>query len=348
MDIFLVGLNHKTAPLSIREKLSFTEKKREAIYRSFREKTELESVVVLSTCNRTELYGAAYDSESAMDALKGILTEQAGDNAAKIAPYLYQKRDEEALSHLFSVSSGLDSMLLGETQILGQLKDAYLEAGRAGAVDGITHMMMQSALSCGKKVRSRTRIDQHPISVSYMAVERAKTICGSIRDKKVLVVGAGSAGKLAARYLKDEGVSAVVVSNRSAHIAKMLAAELDGEAVSFEELPAALFDVDVVISCTGASHLVIHGGDCENAIRSRKGRPLTMIDIAVPRDIDPAFGKIEGVSLLDMDAMQKAVEGSLKAREEAADRGAMIVDEEVDTFKNRLKRREEMRKANAS
>ena len=348
MDIFLVGLNHKTAPLSVREKFSFTEKRREALYRSFREKTGLESVVVLSTCNRTELYGASYNGENAIDDLVCLLTEQARECADEVRPYLYLKSEDEALSHLFSVSSGLDSMLLGETQILGQLKDAYLEAGKAGAVDGITHMMMQSALSCGKKVRSRTRIDQHPISVSYMAVERAKNICGGLEGKKALVVGAGSAGKLAAGYLKEEGVSAVVVSNRSPHIAKMLAENVGGEAVSFDELAGALKEVDVVISCTGASHLVIHGQECEDALRSRNGRPVTMIDIAVPRDIDPALGDIAGVTLFDMDAMQRAVDGSLKAREQAADEGAMIVDEEVDTFRNRLKRREEMRKVHAS
>ena len=334
MYIVLVGLNHKSAPLSVREKISVTERQKETLYRTFRAYTSLKSLVVFSTCNRTEACAVTTDPETGARELEDIFLSLASCDREEIRPYLYNMECYAAVSHLFHVASGLDSMVLGETQILGQMKTAYQHASACGAADSVMHQLMQKTFSAAKKVHTLTAINDNPSSVSYIAIERAKKHCGTLQGKKVLVTGAGKAGQLTARYLKGEGVKAVFVSNRSAEVARELAKELDGKAVPFEDLPSYLREVDVVISCTGACHTVIHGEECLAALRAREGKPVIMIDIAVPRDIDPALGEVPGVALCDMDDLQKTVVAYAAERSVCAGKAEQILAEEIEAFRN--------------
>ena len=333
MYIILVGLNHKSAPLSIREKVAVSERQKETLYTTFRTYTDLKSLVILSTCNRTEMYAVTRNVEEGMSQLREIFLAQAACERDEIIPHLYEMVCYDAVAHLFRVSCGLDSMVLGETQILGQLKTAYQKATEYGAGEMVMHQLMQRTFSAAKKVHTVTAINDNPTSVSYIAVERAKKHCGGLNGKKVLVIGAGKAGQLTARYLKEEGVQAVFVSNRSASVAKELACELGGEAILFDRMPALLKAVDVVISCTGANHTVIHGKECMDALRARKGAPIVMIDIAVPRDIDPACGDVKGVALWDMDSLESTAADYALERRACAEKAEAILDEEIAAFR---------------
>ena len=333
MYIVLVGLNHKTAPLSVREKISVTGRQKETVYQTFRTDTSLKSLMVLSTCNRTEACAVTTDPETGAGELREIFFSLASCDREEIMPYLYEMNCYAAVSHLFHVASGLDSMVLGETQILGQLKSAYQEAVDCGAVDSVMHQLMQKTFSAAKKVHTLTAINDNPSSVSYIAVERAKKHCGTLQGKQVLVTGAGKAGQLTARYLKGEGVKAVFVSNRSAEVAQTLAKELGGKAVPFEDMPSYLTEVDVVISCTGACHAVIHGDRCLQALKARNGKPVIMIDIAVPRDIDPALGAVPGVALCDMDDIQKTAAAHAQDRQLCAQKAEDILTGEIEAFR---------------
>ena len=332
MYILLVGLNHKTAPLAIRERCAVSKSRAEEMYRTFREGTALDSLVILSTCNRTEMIAVSPRREEGMESLRNIFLEHASGNREDILPYLYEKDCYEAVSHLFYVASGLDSMVLGETQILGQLKDSYAQAKEAGAAGRVMHQLMQKTFAAAKKVHTLTAINDNPTSVSYVAVECAKKLCGTLKDKCVLVVGAGKTGQLTARYLKEEGVHAIFVSNRSAEVAGELAKELKGEAVGFDRVNEMMGKVDVVISCTGACHTVIGGEESLRILKERNGRPVCIIDIAVPRDVDPACGEVEGVELWDMDRLQAAIACCNEKRAAAAEDGAAILEEEIEAF----------------
>ncbi len=334
MYILLVGLNHKTAPLGVREKFSFTTKQKSLLYTSFRTFSTLEELLIVSTCNRTELYAIARNQGSGEKDLYEILSRQAGEKRDDIRPFLYAKACEETVLHLYQVAAGLDSMILGETQILGQLKQAYAEAKAQGACGPILNQLLQKAFAVGKKVRTQTAIDQHSVSISSIAVEQAKRQNADFSGKKILVVGAGEAGQLAARYLKNEGVQAIFISNRSTLSAQKLAQDLNGVAVRFDALAQYLSEVDIVISCTGANHLVIHGQACQNALHARQGKPIFLIDIAVPRDIDPAFAQIPGVALWDMDRLQEVVRAEEQQRLKAAEEGQKIVWQEVAAFRD--------------
>jgi len=333
MYILVVGLNHKTAPVAVRETFSFSENQKKALYRSFRETCALENLMILSTCNRTELYAVTRDLPKGEAELYACFLRQGGHRKEDVQPFLYCKACDEAVLHLYRVASGLDSMIVGETQILGQLKGAYAEAKAQGASGRVMNQLMQKAFAVGKKVRSITKIDQHPVSVSYVAVEQARRQSGGLAGKKVLVVGAGEAGQLAARYLKEDGVQAIFVSNRSETVAQRLAQELEGVAVRFDALPQYLAQVDIIISCTGANHWVIHGPACREALVSRGGRPLWIVDIAVPRDVDPVLREIEGVTLWDMDGLQKVILESEKERQAAARMAETLVQEEMQAFR---------------
>lgn len=332
MYILLVGLNHKTAPLTIRERCAISRTRMTEVYGSFRAHTPLKSLVILSTCNRTEMIAVSPTREEGMDSLRELFLAQTIGDRDDIRPHLYEMRCYDAVSHLFKVASGLDSMVIGETQILGQLKDAYAQAKEAGAVGRVMHQLMQKTIAAAKKVHTVTAINDNPTSVSYIAVECARNLCGGLKGRQVLVVGAGKTGQLTARYLKDEGVRAVFVSNRSADVARTLAEALDGEAVRFDRVNEMLKEVDVVISCTGASHVVIGGDACMKALEAREGRPLCIIDIAVPRDVDPACGKVEGVELWDMDRLQAQIDICNEKRAAAAQAGNEILELEIEAF----------------
>ena len=332
MHILLVGLNYKTAPLMIRERCAVSKSCAREIYSSFRDHAPLHSLVILSTCNRTEMIAVSPHRDEGLESLKEIFLKNASGDRRDILPYLYEKTCYDAVSHLFHVASGLDSMVMGETQILGQIKDSYAQAKEAGAVDRVMHQLMQKTFAAAKKVHTATGINDHPTSVSYVAVECAKKICGSLKDKCVLVVGAGKTGQLTARYLKDEGVHSIFVSNRSAEVANALAEELNGEAIGFDRIPEKIGEADVIISCTGACHMVIRGEETIAALKARNKKPLCIIDIAVPRDVDPLCGTVEGVELWDMDRLQAAIASCNEKRAEAANAGVKILEEEIEAF----------------
>ncbi|MCR4399959.1 MAG: glutamyl-tRNA reductase [Syntrophomonadaceae bacterium] len=332
MYVVLAGLNHRTAPVHIRERLAFSTPVAEEVYARLREREELEGAVILSTCNRTEIYATVRDGEAGPAALEEFMAAAAGMAVEELRQYMYQPRCHDAIGHLFRVAAGLDSMVLGETQVLGQVKDAYLRAVELGASDVVLNTLFQKALHAGKRVRTETGLDRHAVSISYAAVELAKGIFGSLAGKTVLVIGAGEMSELTARYLVDNGVATVMVSNRSFARAQCLAERIAGRAIQFSELPQWLEAADIVISCTAASHFVIRYEAVEDILARRAGRPLFVIDIAVPRDVDPRVGSIPGVHLYDIDSLKEVVDANLLERKKAARAAEVILQDELEEF----------------
>lgn len=331
MYVLLTGINHKTAPIEIREKFAFAAAELEHAYDKLKSE-EVDGLVILNTCNRTELYATARDIEAGQKHLKSFLLSYSGLSSEEIEKYIYQPNCYAAIDHLFRVSSGLDSMILGETQVLGQVKEAYQKAQELKASDGVLNSLFQKALYVGKKVRTETAIDQHPVSVSYTAVELAKKTLGSLENKSVLVVGAGEIGELTTKYLLLNGVHSVLVSNRSYEKAVEMAALFNGRAVRFDLLTEELKNADIVISCTAASHYVLREDNCREVLLSREGRRIILVDIAVPRDIEPALGDIEGVYLYDIDDLQGVIDSSFTARQKAAATANDIIADELVEF----------------
>ena len=332
MYVLLAGLSHRTAPVEIREKCAFTGKQLDNAYKQFAAYEEIEGLVILSTCNRTELYATTRDIESGQKVLQDFLLNYSGLSAEQFRQYMYQPNCYDAIAHLFRVSSGLDSMILGETQILGQVKDAYEVARNSNACDAVLNALFQKALYVGKKVRSETKIDQHPVSVSYAAVDLAGQRLGCLRDKSVLVVGAGETGQLTTRYLIANGIHSVIVSKRSFEKAQEMAAIFAGRAVRFDQIAGEMSEADIVISCTGANHSVITASNCGDALRARKGRPIIFIDIAVPRDVEADLRDIDGVAIFDIDDLQDFVNASYQERRKAAVLAEEIIFTEMEEF----------------
>ncbi|MGB9859088.1 MAG: glutamyl-tRNA reductase [Moorellaceae bacterium] len=333
MFILVIGLNHRTAPVEIREKLSFPRHALAEALAGLRQRAGIEGNVILSTCNRTEIYVTTSLPEQAVESVKGFLAQYCRMDIPLLQDYLYVYKVQEAVRHLFRVASGLDSMVLGEAQVLGQVAEAYETARNAGVTNRVLNTLFQQAIAVGKRVRTETRIDHNTVSVSYAAVELARQVFGGkLSGRTVLVIGAGKMSTLAARYLRDNGVTTVLVSNRSYDRAVRLAEIIGGVAVRLDNLEDVLPSADIVISCTAASHYVIH---CEQVARARRGResnPLMLIDIAVPRDIDPAVGDLPGVRLFDIDDLQQVILNNLEERKKAAQRAEGIIAEEVEDF----------------
>lgn len=332
MYVLLAGLSHLTAPVEIREKCTFSEKQLENTYKQLTEYGDIEGLVILSTCNRTELYATTRDIQTGQDLLREFLISYSGLSEEEYRKYMYQPNCYDAIAHLFRVSSGLDSMILGETQILGQVKDAYEAARKYNGADSVLNALFQKALYVGKKVRTDTRIDQHPVSVSYAAVDLAEQQLGCLQDKTVLVVGAGETGKLTTRYLMSGGVHSVIVSNRSYEKALEMAAIFEGRAVYFDQIAAEMINADIVISCTAASHRVIREDNCGDVLKARQGRRIIFIDIAVPRDVDANLRHIDGVKIYDIDDLKDFVNTSYQERRSAACEAEKIIAAQLEEF----------------
>lgn len=330
MYVLLTGLNHRTAPVEIREKFTFTDADLARAYDNLKSKPALEGVVVLATCNRTEVYATAKDIEEGMAVLESFMEEYSG--VSNLKEYTYQPSCYSAISHLFKVASGLDSMILGETQILGQVKEAYLNSISHRASDGVLNSLFQKAIYVGKKVRTDTAIDQHPVSVSYAAVELARNILGNLADKTVMVVGAGEMSELTTRYLMDNGVKSVIVSNRSFQKAVDMAGHFNGRAVRFDQLANELLEADIIISCTAATHYVLREDNCRDILQSRNGKSILMIDIAVPRDIETSLKDIAGVYIYDIDDLKNVVDANFMQRYKASLEAENIIAEEMVKF----------------
>jgi len=328
--ITLLGVNHKSTPLAIREKLAVTDGYADALSGLRTISGSLETYL-LSTCNRVELLCVSEGQAGYDDLLKQYLFRDAV-NLEERNQYSYLYHDSEAVRHLFKVAASLDSMVLGEAQILGQIKEAYRYAAEAGSTGPLLNRLLHKAFSVAKRVRSETGIGSSAVSISSAAVELARKIFGDLADKKVLLIGAGEMAELAAEHLVGQGVKSVSVANRTLSRALDLAKRFNGEACSLEELHTQMERVDIIISSTGASDLIIRSADVKPLMRARRNRPLFFIDIAVPRDLDPTLNELDNVFLYDIDDLSQIVEMNRGEREQEAVKAQRIVDEETVKF----------------
>lgn len=336
MHIIVVGVNYKTAPVEIREKLAFSESELvDAMKQLQQQKSVLENVIV-STCNRTEVYAVVDQLHTGRYYIKSFLADWFHMEADAFAPYLNILENEAAVEHLFRVASGLDSMILGETQILGQVKSSYLLAQKEGTIGTIFNQLFKQAVTFAKRAHSETEIGANAVSVSYAAVELAKKIFGDLSSKHVLIIGAGKMGELAAQNLYGSGVKTVTVVNRTLEKAEKLAKKFSGTARTLCELSCALLEADIVISSTGAKDYILTKEMMVYIDKIRKGRPLFMVDIAVPRDLDPALADLESVFLYDIDDLEGIVQANLEERKKAAAQIERMIETELVAFQQWL------------
>jgi glutamyl-tRNA reductase len=328
MAFNVLGINHKTAPVALREKVAFSEDRLLAALRTLRQEVGVAEVVILSTCNRTEVYWAG----SASGAELSQWLERHHGNNLDLAPSLYVHQEQRAVEHAFSVASGLDSMVLGEAQILGQLKDAYRAAQEAGSTGPSLNKLFQAAFSAAKRVRSETRIGENAVSLASATVSLARRVYSDLSAHTALMVGAGDMNALTARHFVSAGVKRMVIANRTLGRAQALAVELKGYAVGLEDLDTELAQADIVITCTASPVPLITKSATQAAIRSRRRRPIFMVDLAVPRDIDPAVADLEDVYLFSIDDLQQLVDENRQQREVAAGGARVLIDEEVARF----------------
>jgi glutamyl-tRNA reductase len=330
--LLAIGISHKTAPLPVREKLAVPESRSASVLREIVRHPEIHEAVAISTCNRTEMYLVTGDSVDAESAALSSMARHAGIPPTQLVSAIYSLRDEDAVRHLFEVASGLDSMIVGEAEVQGQVKRAYELALVEGVTGPFSNRLFRDALATGKRARTETGISRSHVSVSSVAVELARTTLGELETRGVLVIGAGENGELAARAFHERGVQAVFVANRRYDRAIGLAERFGGNAVRFEDMLPKLLDTDIVVSSTASPHQIVGREELALVMEQREGRPLLIIDIAVPRDIDPAVRDIPGVTLYDMDDLQREVARNLSSRESEARRVDAIVDEEVERF----------------
>ncbi|RFB17707.1 glutamyl-tRNA reductase [Bacillus sp. HNG] len=336
MHTIMVGLNYRTAPVEIREKLTFDS---ESIVQAMKElkgkKSILENIIV-STCNRTEIYAVVDQLHTGRYYIKDFLSQWFGIDKEEFAPYLNIFEEEGAVEHLFHVTCGLNSMVVGETQILGQVRSSFLSAQELGTSGTVFNHLFKQSITLAKRAHSETEIGSNAVSVSYAAVELAKKIFGDLSNKNVLILGAGKMGELAVQNLHGSGVEKVTVMNRTFEKAQILADKFQGEAKAIEELQCALIDADIMISSTGAKGYVVTKDMMQDIERMRKGRPLFMVDIAVPRDLDPGLADLESVFLYDIDDLEGIVEANLQERKVAAEEIELMIENEIIEFKNWL------------
>jgi len=332
VHIMVVGLSHKTAPVEVREKLVFPIQEQGEIFQHLISHDNVAEAVILSTCNRTEIYAVVSDFKKGQDEIVGCLSSFCDLDKSKLLNYLYFKDSENAVCHLFMVTSSLDSMVVGEAQILGQVKEAYKCAFENEATSIIFNKLFRGALSVGKKVRTETGIGENAVSISYAAVQLAKKIFGNLKGHSVFIMGAGEMSELTAQHLLASGVSSVLVTNRTYERAVELAEKFKGKAIKFDDYHNHLQDADIVISSTGAPHHVIHGNVVAKAMQRRKNKPIFFIDIAVPRDVDPEVSDIYNVFLYDIDDLQSVVNTNIVEREREAKRAERIIEKEITKF----------------
>lgn len=336
MEIILIGLSHKTAPVEIREKFSIRGDQAEDILGRLAGLPGGRENMFLSTCNRMEVLSVVEDREESAGRIKEFLGGVAGMSGDELTPYLYVRKGEEAVTHLFRVTASLDSMVLGETQILGQVKEAYRQAVENKAAGLVLNKLFHRSFFVAKRVRTETKIASQAVSVSFAAVELAKKIMGSLNDKRAMLIGAGEMSELAARHFISQGVREIIVANRTHSRALELAQSLRGKAIPFADFPGMLKDVDIVLSSTGSAHYIIHKEHLTGIIRARKNKPMFFIDIAVPRDVDPAINEIENVYVYDIDDLQGVVESNKEERRKEIQKAEEIVRQGVEAFQRWL------------
>ena len=331
-ELFVVGISWRTAPVAVREKLAFREEEIADTLRALITAQPVAEALLVSTCNRVEVYGVAKPGADATGGVRKFLAEQRGLRPADVADVIYDHRGSAAIRHIFNVASALDSLVLGEAQILGQLKDAYAVAGSAGTSGSVLGRCLERAFGVAKRVRSETSIARGAANVSTVAVDLAKRVFNDLAGKRVLVVGAGKMSRLAARHLYTSGAHEIVVTNRSPEKAQRLADEIDAVAKPWDTLEQLLIDADIVISSTGAREPILTKKLFKKVAKQRKWRSIFVIDIAVPRDAEPAIGELDGVFLYDIDDLEKVVHANLAERAKAGEQAGRIVDHEAGQF----------------
>ncbi len=335
MSLVVVGINHRTAPVDVRERVVFDPARVPDALRELASLDEIEEAVIVSTCNRTELYCVTDSGETALaDWMQNY--HQLGSS---IRHCLYHHDDMRAVSHVFAVASGLDSMVLGEPQILGQLKDAYRAAQETGTTGPLLNRLFQAAFSVAKRVRTETEIGANAVSVASAAVAMARTVFASFENRTALMVGAGETVALAARHLHADGLRRMIIANRSVERAQELAAEFQGFAIGLDDIGAHLREADIVVASTASPHAIITRDMAAAALRARKRRPIFMVDIAVPRDIEASVAELEDVYLFTVDDLQSVVNENMENRRQAAREADRMIATEVDRFELQLRTR---------
>jgi glutamyl-tRNA reductase len=335
MKLLLTGLSHKTAPLHLREKLAMPEASLPDALHELQNLGASEAMI-LSTCNRVEIALTAPDHEEPSTIIERFLIGWQG-SATAFQGHLYSLESRAAIQHLFRVAASLDSMVVGEPQVLGQLKGAYAIAKTEGAVGGLLEQVLTRAFGVAKRVRTETGIGQMAVSVSYAAVELARKIFGSLKGHSVMIIGSGKMGELAARHLHRSGATRIFVTNRTWERAQEMAAVFNGRAIEYSAFTSMLHEVDIVIASSGAPHFILNRDDMHRVIAARKNKPMFLIDIAVPRNIDPAVNDIEGIFLYDVDDLEGVVNANIEERSRQAEQAESIVAEELDRMMARLK-----------
>ncbi len=332
-DIILIGINHKTAPVELRECMAFSMDESATAIDALRRAAGIHEVLLYSTCNRVELLMVTDDRSQAVDTAKGFLSDFNKIPLAEFEDSLYIHANDDAVRHLFRVAASLDSMVVGEPQILGQIKEAYRGAAQAKSAGVILNRLMHRAFFVAKRVRTETGIGDRAVSISYAAVELARKIFGSLEGKRVLLVGAGEMAELAVEHLIRNQVAETLVANRTFENGLELARRFNGQAIRFEEIAEHLRVVDIIISSTGAPGLVIARETVKPVIRARRNRPIFFIDIAVPRDIDPEINRLENAYVYDIDDLKGIIEENIEDRQKEAVKGERIIDEAVIRFR---------------
>ena len=333
MNFQLIGVNHNSAPVEVRERLAISESRLPEALKRLAEHPGVDEGLILSTCNRVELL--AQTKNGSAD-LRGFVRDYFHLDPAELDPHLYEFREQEAIRHVFRVTSSLDSMVVGEPQILGQVKEAYATARAVGAVHSQLDQLLTRAFAVAKRVRTETAVGSSSVSVASVAVELAKKIFGSLHGKHVYLVGAGKMSELAARHLLAHGAASIFVANRTYDRAIGLAQKFNGQAVEFSRLYDTCDRGDIVITSTGAPHAIFRKEHGELFLSRRKNRPMFFIDIAVPRDVDPEMNKLDGIFVYDIDDLQQAVSAHVADRKKEAERAEAIISDEVSRFQARL------------
>jgi glutamyl-tRNA reductase len=333
MNFQLIGVNHNSAPVEVRERLAIPESRLPEALKRLVQHPGIEEALIISTCNRVELL--AQTKNGSAD-LRGFLREYFEMDPGTLNPHLYEYHEREAIHHVFRVTSSLDSMVVGEPQILGQVKEAYATARAVGAVHSQLDLLLTRAFAVAKRVRTETAVGSSAVSVASVAVELAKKIFGSLNGKSVFLVGAGKMSELAARHLIAHGAASIFVSNRTYDRAIRLAQKFDGQAIEFSRLYETCDRADIVITSTGAPHAIFRREHGEAFLSRRKNRPMFFIDIAVPRDVDPEMNKVDGIFVYDIDDLQQAVSAHVADRRKEAERAEEIITSEVERFQSRL------------
>ena len=337
MKLLITGVSHKTAPVEVRECLAFREETLPAALADLKRREGVAEALILSTCNRVEVTVTTEDGADPQAIVDSFLADHKAVSPHTIGPHLYRHEGRDAIHHLFRVASSLDSMVIGEPQILGQLKAAYAAAKETGSVCGWLEGLLARAFGVAKRVRSETGIGHMAVSVSYAAVELARKIFGSLDNRTVMLAGAGKMSELAARHLRSSGASHVFVTNRTHERALEMAALFQGTPVEYTRFVAMLPEVDILIASSGAPHYILHKDEMQRVIAARRNRPMFLIDIAVPRNIEPSVNEIDNVFLYDIDDLQEVVNANLRERLKAAERAEELVEEGVDRTMARLK-----------